>query len=141
MTAHTSITSCHDISSIISSGQMQHLIRIFLPNSDPHYHRLIPTLTVHPIPLLFVILHRLLPPSLRLLPLLLRKIRPVKRTRPPQTQPRPHTLHIKQMRRMTRQPHNKRVLVLQEGVVADRTGLVRLERCSRDAIEHCRPRY
>lgn len=41
-------------------------------------------LTIHPIPLLFLILIRnnRLPPRLSLLPLFLRKIHPIKRTRP-----------------------------------------------------------
>lgn len=91
--------------------------------------------SIHPIPLLLFILLRQLPPRLRLLPLLLREIRPIKRTSPPQPQPRPHTLQIKQMSRMTRQPHNKRVLILQERIIAYRTDLGGVQRGTGDAVE------
>lgn len=106
---------------------MQHLIRKI---ERTHY------LTIHPIPLLLIILNRLLPPRLSLLPLLLRKIRPVKRTRSPQTKPGPHALQIEQMSRMAGQPHDERVLILQKRVITYRTGLVWFQRGARDSIEN-----
>lgn len=88
---------------------------------SPHWF-----LSIHPIPLLLLIIvhHRLLSPRRLPLPLPLAEIRPVKRTGPAQAQPRPDTLEIEQMRRVAGELHDERVLVFEKGVVADGTDLV-----------------
>lgn len=74
----------------------------------------IPQLRNHIIIILLLTIHNhnLLPLPHRL---------PIQRTRPLQPQPRPHTLEIKPMLRMTRQLHHKRVLIIPKPLPTNRT--------------------
>lgn len=104
--------------------------------------------TVHPIPLLLIVLPisivsrrppllRGLSPLLTLLPLNLPEIRPIQWTRTPQPQPGPHTLEIKQMCRMAWKPNHQRIRIIEERIVTDGAGLRLCQERTGDAFESC----
>jgi hypothetical protein len=92
----------------------------------PHHG---PSSSVHVIPLLLLLElfhHHLLPLS---------QILAIQRTRALQLQPRRNTLEIESMLAMTRQDHDEGVLVVQEGLRADRAHVILLQRLLLHALQ------
>lgn len=104
----------------------------FAKPTPPTNHRTDLRIHVVILSILLLLLHDILHNLLLLL-----QIHPVQRTRGVQLQPRLYTLQIEHMRLVTRQPHDERVLVVQERAAADRTAVIHLEVSTGYSLQFC----
>lgn len=95
------------------------------------------SLTVHAIPLLLVILLSKLLALFSLVPQLFGEVGTIQRASAPQSEPWAYAFKIEEVCWVAGQLDDKRVLILQERVVADRADLRRIEGRLGDTFKHC----